>query len=242
MNAPPRRPFGNRLPVVIGHRGAPRIAAENTPASFAAAAEAGATWVELDVRRCADGLVVAHDPALGDARPLLDLTTEQLRPHGIWPLTDVLDGLPPDLGIDVELKNLPQDPDYDEQDCLAVDVAPLVRQAAGHRPAFVSSFNPSTLGTFAAQVPEVSIGLLHGSTLRAPAGLALAEELRALVLCSHVDAPGLDTVLVTAAHAAGLAVMVWTVDDSERAQALAEIGVDAICTNEPAALVAALTD
>jgi glycerophosphoryl diester phosphodiesterase len=240
MNAPLHRPFGLALPVVVGHRGAPRVAPENTPAAFRAAARAGARWVELDVRRSADGLAVAHDACLPDGRALLGLTMGELRGHGIHSLGDVLDGLPPGLGVDVELKNLPGDPDYDDQDRMALAVAPLVGRAAEQRPLFVSSFNPSTLMAVSIRAPEIQLGLLHGQSLRAPAGLSFAEELGAAVLCSHLDAPGLDAALVDAAHAAGLALMVWTVDDPERARSLAAIGVDAICTNEVAAIVAAL--
>src|SRR3972149_6976164 len=46
-----------------GHRGAPDVAPENTLVGFAAALEAGGEYVEMDVRRSADGhLVVLHDP------------------------------------------------------------------------------------------------------------------------------------------------------------------------------------
>jgi glycerophosphoryl diester phosphodiesterase len=240
MKAPLSRPFGIDFPVVMGHRGAPLVAPENTPASFVAAAEAGATWVELDARRSADGIVVAHDPRLPDGTALLDLSSQELRARGVWPLQQVLADLPEGLGVDVELKNLPGDDDYDEENRLAVQAAPLLRDAAAERPVLASSFNPSALEAVASAGGGVPLGLLHGSSLRAPAGLTLARELGARVLCSHVDSPGLDAVLIDAAHQHGISVLVWTVDDPSRAAALAAIGVDAICTNDPAGLVAAL--
>ena len=49
-----------------------------------------------------------------------------------------------------------------------------------------------------------------------------------------------DRALVDAAHDAGLAVNVWTVDDPARIAALAAIGVDGICTNVPDIAVAVL--
>ncbi|MDB4837242.1 glycerophosphoryl diester phosphodiesterase [Marinomonas sp.] len=50
---------------VIGHRGAALLAPENTLASIRAAAEAGATWVEIDVALIAEGgLVIFHDDTL----------------------------------------------------------------------------------------------------------------------------------------------------------------------------------
>ena len=51
-----------RDPLVIGHRGAPRVAAENTIPSFRAAIEAGADAVETDVCVTRDGqFVLWHD-------------------------------------------------------------------------------------------------------------------------------------------------------------------------------------
>jgi glycerophosphoryl diester phosphodiesterase len=42
-----------------------------------------------------------------------------------------------------------------------------------------------------------------------------------------------DEALVTRAHAAGIEVNAWTVDDPARVAALARIGVDAVITNVP---------
>ena len=51
--------------LLIGHRGAPLEALENSIASFARARDLGADGIELDVQLTADGrLVVLHDPTL----------------------------------------------------------------------------------------------------------------------------------------------------------------------------------
>ncbi|MCB5161117.1 glycerophosphoryl diester phosphodiesterase [Marinomonas algarum] len=50
---------------VIGHRGAALLAPENTLASIRAAANAGASWVEIDVYAIAEGgLIIFHDDQL----------------------------------------------------------------------------------------------------------------------------------------------------------------------------------
>jgi len=50
---------------VIGHRGAPRLAPENTIPSFKRAVEAGVDFIELDVRVTRDDvLVIMHDPTV----------------------------------------------------------------------------------------------------------------------------------------------------------------------------------
>lgn len=234
------RPFGAEpRPVVVGHRGAPLEADENTPEAFAVAAAAGATWIELDARRSADGIVVVHHDAwTADDRPVVAHTADQLRAQGVWTLVDVLARLPDGLGVDVELKNLPGEPDYDAEDVLVAQVAAVI--GAVDRPLMVSSFNPDTVQAVRDRLPAMAVGLLTTPGLRAASGVELAAELGAHVYCPHVDTPDLDATTVATAHEAVLAVLVWTVDDPARARALAGAGVDALCTNDPRTLVRVL--
>lgn len=234
------RPFRDPSgPVVVGHRGAPLMAPENTPAAFAAAHEAGATWVELDARRSADGVVVVHHDAwCADGAALVERSWTELHGRGVSSLADVLAGLPAGLGVDVEVKNLPGEPDYDEGDVLARLVAGLLKDV--ERPAMTSSFNPMTVAALQELLPDVPPGLLTTPALRPDAGVEMAVDVGARVYGPHVDTPGLDAATVDAAHRAGLAVLVWTVDEPARALALADEGVDALCTNDPAGLVRAL--
>lgn len=234
------RPFGER-PAVVGHRGAPRVAPENTPASFAAACAAGATWVELDVRRCAaGGLVVHHDARTPDGRPVVEQTADDLAAQGIWGFEAVLAALPPGAGVDVEVKNVPGEPDFDADERVARRVAALLHERLDERPWMTSSFTPSTVAVLAAALPEVPAGLVHYAGL----GLAQARDIArahgAQVLCPQVGAPGLDGPGIALLHEAGLPVLVWTVDDEDEAGRLVAAGADALCTNEPARMVALL--
>ncbi|MEX0658605.1 MAG: glycerophosphodiester phosphodiesterase [Egibacteraceae bacterium] len=234
------QPFGDLpRPVVMGHRGAPGEAPENTPAAFAAAAAAGAAWVELDTRASADGVVVVHHDAwIADGRAVRDVAADALQAMGVWTFADVLDRLPDGLGVDVELKNLPGEPDYDADEGLTVLVAALLRDC--RRPVMTSSFNPATVQASREQLPDVPAGLLTTAGLRTMAGVAIAHEVGAQVYCPHVETPELDVAAVEAAHAAGMTVLVWTVDDLDGAALLAGAGVDALCTNDPRGLVRAL--
>ena len=241
-----RTPFfrGDRsaTPVIVGHRGAPSVARENTPESFAAAWAAGAEWVELDIRRGADDtLAVHHDPVMPDGAAIVDLDRAGLSARGVWTLDDVLSTLPPGLGVDLEVKNLPGEPDYDETQRAVDRLATAIQQVVGRRPLMSSSFNPLTVQRLSGVLRAVPVGLLHGPALRVDAAAELARDLGASVLCPHADAlPPLDAETVGVVHGAGLDLMVWVVDDRERALRLAAAGVDALCTNEPARLVAAL--
>jgi len=69
---------------VIAHRGASRMAHENTLAAFEMAAIAGADGVELDVRRTVDGvLVVHHDARVSDGR-VIDATSSHISTNDDW--------------------------------------------------------------------------------------------------------------------------------------------------------------
>src|SRR5215203_4377279 len=65
--------------LVLAHRGANRVAPENTVAAMQEAVDRGADGVELDVHRSADGVLVVHHDAETPAGRLADLTTAALR-------------------------------------------------------------------------------------------------------------------------------------------------------------------
>src|ERR1700712_5019103 len=74
-------------PVVIGHRGlgCGLVAGhqQNPLGSFAAAVRSGARWVEADVRRLGDDvLVVAHDAAYPDGTRLADISGAEAEHRG----------------------------------------------------------------------------------------------------------------------------------------------------------------
>ena len=234
------KPFA-RPPVVVGHRGAPEHAPENTPASFIAAAEIGARWVELDARRSADGWAVCHhDAHTPDGVPVVARTAEELALVGVWSLPAVLDALPAGLGVDVEVKNAPGEPDFDEDDQLVEAVAAAVQPHWDQRPWMSSSFNPVTVAALTVALPDVPAGLLHLATFDVQRAVSVAAEYGATVLCPQEGAAGLDSEGVEFCHRQGFAVFVWTVDDLDVAARLASTGVDAICTNRPDAVAATL--
>ena len=116
----PRRDFGRGIVspmLVLAHRGANRLAPENTVAAMTRAMELGADGVELDVHRTADDhLVVRHD-ASSPTGVLGDLPAGQIRSAlpQVPTLAEVLDVCQGGL-VNVEIKNLPRDPDWDPTD------------------------------------------------------------------------------------------------------------------------------
>ncbi|MFD0804201.1 glycerophosphodiester phosphodiesterase, partial [Streptomonospora algeriensis] len=99
---------------IIGHRGSGRGTAsgyrENSAESYLAAVGAGAQWIEIDVRRTADdALVIHHDEALPDGRPIVDLSAEVCREAGLLRLDEAFAAIPAGVGVDVDVKTVMED-------------------------------------------------------------------------------------------------------------------------------------
>jgi len=142
------------------------------------------------------------------------------------------------MGVNIEIKNSPRDLDFDPTDAVATDVAALVVRLAWHDRVIVSCFNPRTIAVVKAADAAIPTGWL---TLP---GIEAAGAVEAVVAGGHQalhphDA-SVDRQLIDLAHAAGLLVNTWTVDDVERMRELASWGIDGIVTNVPADAVAGL--
>src|ERR671926_239485 len=126
-------------PAVIGHRGLCRgvVAGhqQNTLSSFAAAVHSGARWVEADVRRLGDDvLVVAHDAAYPDGTPLADVTGAEADRRGTLRLSTLLDEIPHQVGVNLDLKSAMDDCLRPPRRTTAGLLAPVVAAEAARRP------------------------------------------------------------------------------------------------------------
>ena len=226
--------------LILGHRGASVELADNSLEAFAAAVAAGADGVELDVRRTADGgLALSHDPVLLDGRAIVATTVDEL-PDGLALLGPALDVCRPLRVVNVEIKNLPGEPDYDEGESVADAVVALLgeRGELGDGRVLVSSFHRPTIDRVRELAPELATGwlLLGGEAPARRVPQAAALGYRAI----HPHHLVVNEELVELAHAAGVAVNTWTCDDPDRIRWLASIGVDSIIANDPAAALRAL--
>jgi glycerophosphoryl diester phosphodiesterase len=240
----------------IGHKGADALSPGNTVESFTAAVEAGVDAIELDVVRpredfAADGdwrrapagpvttnggpLLVAHDWSDAARRRPLTLA-EGLDAFTQPPLDRVT------LNLDLKLAG--------RED----EVVAALRERELTERAMVSTMEVGSLVELAKLAPELRRGWTlprirrdwTRSRWRRSVVLAGSASLRAR-LPGRVRrrAPGLGVWavwtyhplitrrLVTAAHAVGISVIAWTVDDLARMQALTAFGVDGICSNDP---------
>ncbi|HEY8543864.1 MAG TPA: glycerophosphodiester phosphodiesterase [Acidimicrobiales bacterium] len=225
------------MTLIIGHKGAAALAAENRVESFVRAREAGADGVELDVRRTGDGrLAVWHDPRLPDGRVLLDSSWDDLD-GAVDELDAVLDACRGLSLVNVEIKNWMYDADFDETLAFADTVAARLAQRTPEEQAayVVSCFHQPTVDrarkALADLAPTVRVGWLLWN-VDDPADTA-AKARAAGYAALHPHHSAVTAELVAAAHDAGLAVNCWTCNDPDRIRELAELGTDGVITDDP---------
>lgn len=229
-------------PVAIAHRGGSLEAEENTMAAFARAVELGYRDIETDVHATRDGVAVIHHDAtlermFGDGRALADLDwaeLSRLRTKGgaAVPRVDEFLAAFPGIRVTFELKC----------DRVADPLADAVLAADAVARICVGSFSPARTARARARLgPDLCWSPAH----RGVASLWLAGwgvpgmRPRAPVMQVPPAHQGLRVVtprFVRAAHARGIAVQVWTVDDAADMTRLLDMGVDGIMTDRPSVL------
>lgn len=226
----------------FAHRGGAAEAEENTLPAFARAVAMGFTHAELDVHLTRDGAVVIHhDPTLvrmfDDPRAIADLTlaeVQALRSAGGAPvplLSDLLEELP-SLFTTIELKS----------DSVAVPLAQILSRMGAVARVCIGSFNPArTQAARRALGGDVLWSPAHAQVARlwaAGFGLPLAMDDFAVVQVPVAwrGIPLVTRRFVSTAHARGIAVQVWTVDDVAQMTTLLDMGVDGLMTDHPTRL------
>jgi glycerophosphoryl diester phosphodiesterase len=212
---------------VIAHRGSTRHHLANTLAAFAEARELGADGVELDVRLGADGsLVVIHDPTLEGGLPVSEATARDL-PAGVPLLGEALRACG-EMLVNVELKIPEGFGAADTRSLARATVAELASTGRTER-VVVSSFDQPVLEEVRRADHRVALGWLLGLTADPESCLVQAAERRFGAIHPFVAQVSGD--LVERAHAAGMAVRVWTVNAPADLRAMVAHGVDAVITD-----------
>ncbi|MEM3852023.1 MAG: glycerophosphodiester phosphodiesterase family protein [Methanomassiliicoccales archaeon] len=239
-----------RRPYLIGHRGDPCSAPENTLASFRRAIEVGCDAVEFDVHQSKDGgLVVMHDESMqrtaGLDKLIADLPLETIRAHeaGSWfdrrfygekipLLEEALETITPHAVAVVEIKH-----GGDIYKGIEENVSSLVnrRREWVEKTIFIA-FDPMVLQRIAETDPALCTGLLLADPI--DDYLDVAEEL-------GVDAffpswERLSEKTVHMAHKRGYSVHPWAIDDADNARKLADWGTDSLSSNKPAEIASVL--
>jgi glycerophosphoryl diester phosphodiesterase len=245
----------------VAHRGGAALRPENTLPAFAHAAALGADVLEMDVQATADGVVVLmHDPTVDrttdGAGPVSSFTVAALRqldagwdftPDGgttfplrgqgirVPTLEQVLTAFP-DHPTSIEIKQY--------RPSIVDAVLDVLRRTGAASRAVVVSFDDATVAELRAKAPPALLtGMSLGETV-AFAGLPPEAEESYVAPAPVVQIP---KYLVTPAVAVraermGLVLQVWTVDDRPGMDALLDLGVAGVMSNDPALVAAALAE
>lgn len=215
-------------PWIIGHRGVAAEALENSLPSLQLAVAQHADMIELDVQLTADGeLVVFHDWDLERLAGRPEVIEETTRARlvelfdEISTLPGVLEALPADMPLNVELKRQSAEPEA---------FARSLASALGDRPRIlISSFDLRLLEVVHSGLPDRRLAPLGDDS----PGELLAAALRLSawsVNCHHSLA---DRELV---DRAARPVLAYTVNDVDQARELFDQGVAGVFTDSPGRL------
>lgn len=246
---------GDRAPLVIGHRGLPRLAPENTLRSFELALEYGADGFEVDVVALADGTLVAghsldlaelcHGAAVGaaGARTLAELRRLDPELATLEQVLELAEARPGAAPLLIDLKSTG----------LERPLIETVRRHGLQERTLLCSLERAQLVCLRELAPEIARSLSYPADRRraserkaiapfvplALRGLRLRlrrrirswlEQTGAVALTLHHGV--ISAELVRSCHEWGIAVLAWTVDDADIGQRLVKAGADGIITND----------
>ncbi|MEO7070053.1 MAG: inositol monophosphatase family protein [Nostocoides sp.] len=223
MTAQPR---GTRVTGVSAHRGDSSVFRENTLPAVRSAVDAGAQFVEIDVRLTRDGdVVVLHDPSLerlwGMRAEIADTSYSTLtllgdrdhRPPLLAEVLELIEGSSSTLLIDMDWPGPAES---------------AVRVAARSGASVAWCGDLGAMRAIRALDPSASIWMPW-----ARADSPTAEDIRELA----PDYINSEFLTMTAAmaediHALGCKIAVWTVDHEFAMRRACELGVDTVTTNQ----------
>lgn len=230
-------------PFWIAHRGAGKLAPENTLAAFACGLSHGYRMAECDVTLSADGVAfLLHDERLERTTSGRGIALEQpwdavsRLDAGAWhgpqyageplpSLATLATFAPPrGLALNLEIKPGPGD----DARCGRVAAAEAARLWTGQAPLpLLSSFSPAALEAAREAAPALPRAQLFESL---PAdGVDRARALGCVALVAHFTS--LDVAAIARAHAAGLRVLSYTVNEPAVAERLRAAGIDGLITD-----------
>jgi glycerophosphoryl diester phosphodiesterase len=206
-------------PLIIGHRGYAARFPDNSVAGASAALAAGADGIEVDVRRSGGGTWVCHHDRSRGGRPIREWTDGGLAGENVASLAEIVDLVPADRQLFVEVKPLPA---RDLVEGLEALEALLRPRLAGTR---VISSSPGVLRALQRAIPGLGTALVFDKIPESvPEGVELSPAHR----------------LVERLLPAGVPLHPWTVNRPRRMVELARLGVASITTNDPGLAVEVL--
>jgi glycerophosphoryl diester phosphodiesterase len=231
-------------PHAFAHRGGAAHAPENSWTAFEYAVKLGYAYLETDARATSDGKLMAfHDRTLDrvtdaigpiNARSYQAISAMRIAGAEPIPLIEDLLGAWPDTRFNIDLK-----------DVRGISLLPeVLRRTGAWDRVCVTSFSGARLRTArglldrpvamaASPAAVAGIWCNVGSSASWPQLRTLASILsRAWVRCAQVPASVTTPAFVHRAHALGLDVHVWTINDRTEMIRFLDLGADGIMTDD----------
>ncbi len=257
-------------PLVLAHGGGQGLWPDNTMRAFTGSAALGADVLELDVQRDGDGAIrVIHDATVdrttdGTGR-VADMRAAQIEAlddgyhwtvtgpsaagqdadfiyrgqgAGIPTLDEVLAGFPA-AAVNIEIKEETAD--------AGTALCELLRRTGSGGRVLVASFNSAPMQAFRQACPDVATSATRSEVtlfyVLARARLSAVYTPPFVAVQVPVQQGSLTVVtphFIAAAHARGVRVEVWTVNDAAEMRRLLAMGVDGLITDRPDRALAVL--
>ncbi|MGB2578652.1 glycerophosphoryl diester phosphodiesterase [Elusimicrobium simillimum] len=209
---------------IIGHRGAPFFAAENTLDSFRVAGSLGLNIFETDVHLTKDGVViVCHDEDLkrtfGVSLKIKDSNYNALAKYNVPTLAALMQTLSGGVTLNIEIKT-------DVVDYPGIEAKVLKAIAGWNGNIIISSFNYETLKRVRILDKNIKLGYLtrEFSPTR-------AKEISAATV--NMSSKRITKNIVEVARKLGMEVWIYTVNEYEEFLRMRELGADAVFTDNP---------
>ena len=230
---------------VFAHRGASGYAPENTIVAIKKAIEMKADGIEIDIQLTKDGkIVVMHDWKVDrtttgrgyvyeldyDYIKTLDAGqwfTKDFIGEAVPTLEEVLDILPKDMMLNIEIKDTARHHTNIEEKMLEV----LKKYPDKFENIIVSSFHHDKIKKLQVLESKLKLALLTDSEF-----IEIEKYLSSNGLSSYSYHPEINLISkedVEKLHDRGVKIFVWTVNKEEDLNYLVKLGVDGIITNYP---------
>ncbi len=231
-------------PIAFAHRGGAAHAPENSWTAFEHAVKLGYAYLETDARATSDGKLMAfHDRTLDrvtdasgpiGARSYHEVAALRIAGSEPIPLIEDLLGAWPDVRFNIDLKDEP-----------GISLLPgVLRRTAAWNRVCVTSFSGSRLRTARGLLDQPVCMTTSPAAIAAvrctigPASHGLQARLLASRLsrwearCAQVPGKVANESFVRHAHALGLDVHVWTINDRAEMIRFLDLGADGIMTDD----------
>ena len=231
------------FPFWVAHRGAGKLAPENTLAAFRVGAAHGWRAFECDVKLSRDGVpFLLHDATLERTTAQIGVAGERTWAElsrldaGGWHSRTFAGETVPTLqaiahyvqrngfALNVEIKPTPG---QERETGLAVGAACATLWSGVTSPLLFSSFRPDALHGARETAPQIPRALLIDTLW--DGWFAMAQSLQCVAVVSNHTL--MDAALVAQLHGAGLRALCYTVNDAADARRLVALGVDGLITD-----------